>query len=196
MSYLILILVFFLSNSGYSQILVDETWGSNTRYSTKSLSEGALKSNKRIGIQGTLAGAAGLAGLNLDMNLTKSFAFSLGLGVSRGFQSYNMHIKRSLGEGDFIPYFVAGYSRWYSGEGAGEVKRTSPPILANKFLSGRERATGVFTKDIIYPGFGLQYLLSEGDLQGLGFFAEALMLVDVNDFLAGGTGGIGTIFYF
>ncbi|MCB0351335.1 MAG: hypothetical protein KDD38_09145 [Bdellovibrionales bacterium] len=197
MKILVAAFITLCATSSLAQILVDEGWGSSSRQSLNSFSGSeALKAVKKIGIQTTLAGATGLAGLNLDINFTQDFAFSMGVGISRGFQAFNAHIKRSLGSGNVAPYFVGGYSRWYSVGAEERVERTSPPLLANKFLTAKERATGIFAKDIIYPGLGLQYLITDGEMQGLGFFAEVMMLVDVNDLLAGGTGGIGSIYYF
>lgn len=176
---------------------IDETWGSKSSASMRSFdSAGDLKKSKKMGLQTTLAGATGLLGLNLNLNFTKNFEFSLGVGVSRGFRSFNTHIKTPMGGKSFSPYFVGGYSRWSSSGSEDGVQSTSPSVLAKKFLSGHERRTGEFAENIIYPGLGLQYVQLEGELQGMGLFAEILMLVDIEDFLTGPTAGVGAIYYF
>ncbi len=196
MKKIIAMMVCMYATTSFAQILIDESRGGFSRQRLETYSGGqSFKSVKKVGIQTTLGGATGLFGINLDLNFTKDFAFSMGVGTSRGFQSFNAHIKKSLGSGSLAPYFVAGYSRWYA-KGDGSIEHSSPPLLANKFLTGREKATGTFAKDIIYPGFGLQYVNTSGDWQGLGFFAEAMMLVNINDLLAGGSGGLGSIYYF
>lgn len=176
---------------------IDETWGSHLRSETRAFTDiESLKRSKKMGIQTTLSGATGLLGVNLNLNFTSDIEFSLGVGVSRGFRSFNAHIKRSLGGNSFSPYFVGGYSRWYSGVSGDELEHSSPAVLANKFLTARERQTGKFAENIIYPGLGLQYLQLSGELQGVGLFAELLMLVDLDDFITGPTAGLGANYYF
>lgn len=176
---------------------VDETWGSRIHADLKSdQSDFHLKKTKKLGLQTTFAGATGLFGLNLDINFAEDFAISLGYGFSRGFDAINVHFKRALGGTGFIPYFVAGYSRWFSKGEPGEIQNTAPSILSGKFLSRRERETGIFSENIIYPGLGIQYINADGEWQGLGFFAEVLLLLDIDDFQAGPTAGIGSIYYF
>ncbi|OFZ18039.1 MAG: hypothetical protein A2Z20_07965 [Bdellovibrionales bacterium RBG_16_40_8] len=191
------LIIIFLVPSLHAAIEVDETWWSGSRVANNSFTSGiALKKTKKMGIQTTFAGATGLAGLNIDLNFSEDFALSVGYGVSRGFQAINIHAKQSLGGTSFIPYFVWGYSNWHAHGRESGVYNTSPAILAAKFLDAKEKRTGVFAKNIVYPGLGIQYINLSGDWLGLGFFAEVLALVDINDFLAGPTAGIGTIYYF
>ena len=190
-------LVVLSSSRLFADSEIDETWLSGSRANKNTFDSGlALKRTKKMGIQTTFAGATGLVGLNADLNFAEDFAVSIGYGVSHGFQAFNIHVKESLGGKNFIPYFVGGYSRWYAHGREGGAHNTSPAFLADKFLSAHERRTGDFSKDIIYPGLGLQYLNIDGDWRGLGFFAETLFLVNLNDFLASATAGLGTIYYF
>jgi hypothetical protein len=156
----------------------------------------SFKHRKKMGISATLAGATGLVGTNLDLNIFEDFAISIGGGVSRGFGCYNAHVKQTLGGGEnFQPYFAMGYSRWFS-NGGGPIDQTSPSFVANKFLSDNAKATGKFAENIIYPALGLQYVNINGDLRGLGFFGEALVLMDLNNLAVAPTLGIGSILYF
>jgi hypothetical protein len=203
MRYIIVLVATFLTTQAFAQILIDES-GSSSRWLGNSVrselsqfsSVESLRGLKRMGLSATVAGATGLIGTNMHLNFTRDFTFSLGIGMSHGFQSFNMHIKQSLGGETVMPYFVAGYSRWYTNGPEGTVDRTSPPMMGKKFLSARERQTGEFAENIIYPGLGLEYVTLSGDWQGMGFFAEALFLLDIDDFVAGGTAGVGTIYYF
>jgi len=156
---------------------------------------GALKHKKKMGVSATFAGATGLLGTNLDMNIFQDFAVSVGGGVSRGFQALNVHVKQTFGGVSFQPYMAIGYSRWYS-NGNGPVNQTSPGFVADKFLSASERASGRFAENIVYPAFGSQYLFLNGDLRGLGFFGEVLMLMDLNKIALAPTLGVGSIYYF
>ncbi len=155
----------------------------------------SFKRKKKMGISMTLAGATGLVGMNLDLNIFEDFAISLGGGLSHGFNAINFHVKQTLGGETFQPYFAFGYSRWYS-NGGGPVNQTSPPIVGNKFLSESQKHSGEFAENIIYPAIGLQYINLKGDYQGLGFFGELLMVMDINNLAVGPTAGIGSIYYF
>lgn len=177
-------------------ILVDETWGAAQTHGSVLGASDSLKTTKKMGIGTTLAGATGLFGLNLEINFTSDLAFSMGAGVSRGFQSFNMNIKKTLGGDSWLPYFVGGYSRWFSSEQEGGVEQTAPSVLAKKFLSAREKQSGRFSENILYPGLGLQYLNRSGEWLGLAFFIEVLFLVDIDDLATGATGGIGSVYYF
>ncbi len=155
----------------------------------------SFKRKKKMGISTTFAGATGLIGVNLDLNIFEDFAISLGGGVSHGFNSYNIHVKQTLGNDAFQPYFAFGYSRWFS-NGGGPVDHTSPSLVVNKFLSEGAKHSGQFAENILYPAIGLQYVNLTGDYQGLGFFGELLMVMDMNNLAVGPTAGVGSIFYF
>lgn len=176
---------------------IDETWGSGIRSEARQFdSISSFKKSNKMGLQTTLAGATGLLGLNLNINFTESFEFSLGFGISRGFHSFNGFVRLPMGGTTVSPYFVTGYSRWAAGGSEDGVQNTSPSILAKKFLSSHERKTGEFAENIIYPGLGVQYLQLSGDFEGCGLFAEVLMLVDLDDFVTGPTAGLGAAYYF
>lgn len=193
-----LILISAYSQMARAQILIDEGWGAASRLKQSSTysSGSGLKATKKIGISATFAGPVGLFGTNLDINFTEDFALSLGVGLSQGFNSFNVHMKRTLGGESFQPYFAAGYSRWSARGNEGSVEQTTPGVLADKFLSDREKRTGEFVENIIYPGLGLQYLTLDGDWQGLGVFAELQVLLDLDDIAVGTTASVGSIYYF
>lgn len=155
----------------------------------------SLKQKKRMAVTASLAGAHGLAGINLDVNLTGDLAVGIGMGASRGFNSFNLNVKQTLGGTHFLPYFVGGYSRW-TNDGGENVDRSSPGFFAKEFLSSRERATGEFAENIFYPGAGIQYIVTEGDWTGYGTYFEVLYLIDIDDFQAAMTGGLGASVYF
>jgi hypothetical protein len=194
----VLLSFLFIVQTASAQILVDETWGGGRLGTTSSSfsSVSSLRKTKKLGLQTTVAGAAGLLGLNMEVNLNENFAISMGPGVSRGFRSFNAHVKKFMGGNRFSPYFVGGFSRWYSSAREEGVESTTPEFVEKKFLTGRERRTGKFAENIIYPGLGLQYLKTSGDWSGLGFFGEILFLVDIDDLETSPTAGVGSIFYF
>jgi hypothetical protein len=186
------------------QAKIDETWYSIPTAGTSSITRSddvedsvgtSIKGERRMGLSTTFAGAIGLAGLAIDLNLTERFSYSIGLGGARGFQSFNMNIRNYFSSNNFQTYFTAGYSRWYSSSGD-KVTSTSPPFMAKKFLSAKERASGNFSENIIYPGLGAQYISPSGEWKGFGFYFEALYLLDIEDFEAAPTAGLGATYLF
>ncbi len=176
---------------------IDETWGSRLRTNSKTFSDAeSFRRSNKMGVQTTVLGGTGLLGFSLNFNITEDFEFSFGMGVSRGYRSFNGYVKRSLGSGAFSAYVVGGYSRWFNDGAEDGVKNTTPGILAKKFLSARERHTGDFAENLIYPGVGVQFLNLSGEWAGAGLFAEVLMLIDIEDFVAGPTAGLGANYYF
>lgn len=195
----ILFLLLSYITSADAQILIDEGWGSASKLKSESrtFTDGSsLRSKKRVGLGASFVGAVGLVGVNLNINFTPDYVFSFGVGQSHGFQTANASLKSILGGKTLQPYFVTGYANWRADGDSENMEDTSPAILANRFLSRRERETGRFSEHVFYPGIGLEYLNTNGSLQGLSYYAEALWLVDVDDLQMGATGGIGTIYYF
>ena len=198
--YLLVLLAFCSSHSFVqAQILVDESWEPPKSQTFSRASENLssdLKAIKKVGVGSTLAGATGLLGVNIHVNFSKDFTFVIGAGQSRGFQAFNMHFKSIFGGRSFQPYFSGGYSRWFASQDGERVDRTSPPLVKKKFLSSKEINSGNFSEHIIYPGLGVEFINLDGDWRGLSFFAEALLLIDIDDLQTGATAGLGTVYYF
>lgn len=192
----VLSVTFFLSVNASAAI--GDTWGGQSRIEIENFNTSAdLKRKKKAGVGTSLAGALGLVGLNLNINFAEDFTFVVGYGVSHGFHAVNMNFKQSLGGEALTPYFSGGFSRWFSrGEEGETLEKTTPSFLKEKFLSAKEIRTGQFAENIIYPGFGLEYMNTKGDWQGLSFYVEILYLLDIDDLEAAPTAGIGTNFYF
>jgi hypothetical protein len=178
---------------------VDETWfsvsNSNSQSRAEFASASSMKEKRRMGVSTHFTGAVGLSGLSLDLNLTSRLSASIGLGASRGFQSFNMHFRNYFSGKNFTPYFTGGYSRWYSNDRE-RVGNTAPAFFSKKFLSGGELRKGEFAENILYPGFGAQYMNLSGEWAGFGYYMEALYLVDMDDLVAAPTVGVGINYLF
>lgn len=192
-----LVVISIMIASGTCFASIDETWGSGVNTLGTTFNSGAeLKGLKKIGVGTTAAGAMGLLGLNLFINFSPDFTLSLGYGFSRGFNSANINFRYAMGGDQLIPYFTGGYSRWFSTQDDEPVGKTSPSFFKNRFLNSKERATGQFGENLLYPGIGLEFLNKGGEWSGLSFFAEVIYLLDIDDFEAAPTAGIGTVLYF
>src|SRR4051812_45459311 len=122
------VLFLFMSSAATAAILVDETWGSAGKTSASFSDVPGLRKMKKLGLATTLAGATGLLGLNLEINATPELSVSIGTGISRGFQAFNLNVKHFWGGQAFAPYFVGGFSRWYAHGDSDGVQQTSPSI--------------------------------------------------------------------
>ncbi len=156
----------------------------------------SFKSEKKVGISTTVGGAMGLVGLSLNLNFTPETTFSIGSGMSQDFSALNMNIKTDLTSGAFQAYFVGGISRWFSNSRNSNAKNASPSFFYSKFLSPEERKTGVFAKNLVYPGLGLQYTDLGGRFEGFGIFSEVIALMDLSSLTVVPTAGLGAVYYF
>jgi len=197
LSYILgLVVLTMVATTSFASILIDESAPVGNRYKRSRDLETDLKAKKKVGVSSTVAGAFGLFGVGIDLNFTRDVAFSIGAGLSQNFSAFNMNMKFALSDGSFQPYFVGGISRWSANGSNGEITHSTPGFLESKFLSDSERRSGKFAKNIIYPGLGLQYLNTSGDLEGLGYFAEVLMMMEISSLAVAPTGGVGAIYYF
>lgn len=174
------------------------------RSSLKSIYEGQtftstddLRSRRRVGLGATTAGATGLLGAFIELNLTPSNSAITAFGGGPGFSAFNFQWKHVFGGESFAPYAGVGYARWYSASGnEGNIHRTTPSVLGARFLTEEQKKSGEFTVDLINPSIGLQYNQLQGDYAGMGLFAEIDFLTKVPDFSPVPTGALGILYYF
>lgn len=205
----ILMLVHLASNSARAAILIEE--GGQPVRSTKKIHIPAAKSvegasygdgfemrmQRRVGVGLSGAGPLGVGGVNLELNLSPDLSFIGGFGGGKGFQSFTMQFKHVFGGGFFMPYFMGGYARWYSvGKKDSMESTTSPAFLGEKFLSDSDKLKGQYSVNLLYPGIGVQFTQHSGPWAGSSVYVEAVMLLDVEDFVAAPTGTIGYLYYF
>lgn len=156
-----------------------------------------MRSLRRVGIGLSGAGPLGGAGANIELNFTPSVGILTGFGGGPGYQSFTVQIKHILGGTSLMPYLGGGFARWYSfGVPGRPISDTTPGFLRTKFLSPRQLADGRIAENLLYPNLGLQYLTLAGPYAGSSVYAEILMLVDLDDFVAAPTGTVGYLYYF
>lgn len=154
-----------------------------------------FRKKRKVGVGVGMAGVHGLLGINFELNFTPETSLITGFGISRGFREYHFAVKRALGGKRFLPYLSAGLTNWSSSLGD-SLNESSPGFFVKRFLSNKEKQSGNFSETIIYPGLGVQYLVLDGEWAGTTFYAELLMMIDIDDFLAEPNGGIGMMYYF
>jgi hypothetical protein len=155
-----------------------------------------LQNSRRMGVGTVLSGATGLLGAHMHFNLGHDFNIGAGYGGSTDMKAFTVYFRHLLTNSTLSFYWTAGYARWWS-SGSKELKSTTPDYLSERFLSGSEKVSGKFTEHIVYPGLGLQfYNLGGGEYEGLSFFAEGLLMSDIEDLRVNPALGLGAMLYF
>lgn len=191
----IILLLIFLPVSAWSARQRMATIDSQT--SKLALDGTEFRQKRRVAIGSTLGGAAGIAGINLDLNLTDHTSLSLLYGAGNPFQSFGFAIKRYVSGESFLPYLSAGYVSWsHRRANSRAVDHTTPEILGSRFLNASEKSKGQFGENIIFPGLGLQYVQLSGPWAGFAMNLELQALIDVDDFQTAATGALGAAYYF
>ena len=75
----------------------------------------------RWGSAGGLPAFFGVTGVNLEINFTPELSLMGGFGMGKGFQNYNLQVKRVLGKNSFLPYVFAGFTHWSGTGTSGDV---------------------------------------------------------------------------
>ena len=175
-----------------SETSLSENFGGGTYDSTLS-----MRAQRRVGAGLQIGGQAGMAGINLELNITPENSALLGFGGGPKYNSFSLAWKYIFGGNMFAPYFSTTLSRWYNaGKGSANFNDSNPSFLVNKFLTADERRSGVFGKDLLIPAFGLQMNLLKGKYAGFSVYTEIMMAINLDGFDQVPTGTMGTMYYF
>ncbi|MCC6278163.1 MAG: hypothetical protein IT289_09645 [Oligoflexia bacterium] len=155
-----------------------------------------LRKIRRVGVGAQAAGALGMGGLMLELNISPKWSFDVGFGGGSGYQAVSFSSKYVLAGDYFMPYVGLGYSHWRTTRNLGKIEKTTPSIIGEKLLSQGERDGGEFQKHILSPGIGLQFLQLKGEWAGSSLYAEITVLLEASLFVAAPTGAIGFLYYF
>ena len=184
----LLITVFFNAISWAKEAEPEAHYNDYRRYN--------LRHYKKMGIGLSAAGALGLVGLKLEINFTPEYSLVSGFGGGLGYRSYTFQIKRTFGYRVFSPYVSVGFANWSSEKEKNVRRQQVPSFFSSKFLSSHEKVNGKFSKNIIYPGLGVQVMEVHGNWEGLTLYIEGLLLVDIEDAVYQPRGGLGLTYYF
>jgi len=153
-----------------------------------------LKAHKRLGVGAMIGGAAGLIGLNAEINVVPEDAAIAGLGFGSGYTSFNLGWKHNF-EGYYLsPYTKVGYSKWFN-TGSGGQSADSSSVL-KRVLNDEEIRNNRFNADFLVGSFGLEYNQLEGELAGMNLFGEVAMMAEVKRGVFVPTGAVGITYYY
>lgn len=153
-----------------------------------------MKAYKRFGFGLASGGATGLLGLNVEINLDSTEAVVIGLGTGPSYNSFNLGWKHNF-EGNYLsPYTKVGYSKWFNSPGSSSSAGESD--ILKRVLTADEIKNNRFSADFIVASAGLEYNQLEGDLSGVNFFGELVMLAEIEKTIVIPAGAIGIIYYY
>jgi hypothetical protein len=155
-----------------------------------------LRAKKRVGVGISTAGQLGLVGFTAELNFAVDDSAVVGFGTGGAYNSITGQWKHTFSAGKIAPYTTLGYSRWYGNGQGGDVNKTSPGFLSQKFLSDSEKITGKFGKDLFIPSAGLQYYLLSGPYVGASVFVEVMLIINASNLDSAPTGSLGMAYYF
>lgn len=166
-----------------------------TEYKPKTAANGlALRELRRAGVGFVAAGELGLLGAKVELNLTPLWSVSGAFGGSRDFSAFSFQAVRYMNGTNFLPYMGAGIARWHGNPG--NKSSTTPSVLADTLWNSSDKQKGRVRELLLTPKLGLQYLTTSGPYAGYGFFAEVVVLVDIQDLVMAPTGSLGLSYYF
>ncbi|MEM7646019.1 MAG: hypothetical protein AAF203_03835 [Pseudomonadota bacterium] len=153
---------------------------------------------RKMGIGVAMAGAYGLVGGVVGIHFHPQWSVDLGFGGGSHFQSYGFRVKKMLLlSSPLNPYIGLGFNRWHrSTTRPMNADSVSPGFVNGQFLSDEDRRTGNIDEKLIHGSLGIQYVFTEGEWEGYGFYLEALLLVSAVDRDSAPTGSIGLNYFF
>ncbi len=153
-----------------------------------------MKSYKTFGLGLLMGGATGLLGLNAEINLDPTEAVVIGLGAGPSYNSFNLGWKHNFIGNYLSPYTKVGYSKWFNSPGSSNSAGQSD--ILKRVLSDDEIKNNRFSADFLVGSVGLEYNQLEGDLSGVNFFGELVMMAEVEKITLIPSGAVGIIYYY
>lgn len=155
-----------------------------------------LKRHKRFGMGVSLGGANGVLGLNTELNLDPENALVLGLGTGPGYGTINMLWKYNYESRYLSPYTKLGYSKWFrAGRGVAGGGATESEVL-RRVYSDQDLRAGRFDADFLVTGLGAEYNQLEGEMAGVNFYGEVLLMSELKTARVVPTGAVGMIYFY
>lgn len=197
-SKLALVAALFVSSAAYAQESNQNILNIRKNYDADGVeiydSNYHLRDFKKFGIGTQVGGVAGVFGVNGEFNLDLANAVVMGFGLGPGYQTYNARWKYSF-EGRYLsPYTTAGYAKWFNS--TGNKSATKDSAVLNRVLTQSEKETGRFGTDFIVAGGGLEYNQLEGEMSGITFYGEIILMHEIKRATMVPTGGLGITYLF
>lgn len=153
-----------------------------------------LKKHKKIGLGISIGGASGALGFNSELNLDSENALVAGLGVGPNYGTFNLLYKRNF-EGLYLsPFAKFGYSKWFSA--SNNTTSAGNSDFIKRIFSDAEIKSGKFDTDLLITTFGAEYNQLEGELAGVNFYGELVMMTEIKSAKLTPSGAVGLIYFY
>ncbi len=151
-----------------------------------------MKNYKKIGLGLMVGSSTGMLGLNGEVNLDANEALVVGFGTGQSYGTYMVGWKHNFESQYLSPYTKVGYAKWFNSSG----KSASDSDVLKRLFTEQELQEGRFDANFIVGGIGLEYNQLEGELAGVNFFGELIMMEEVAKSTFIPNGGVGIIYYY
>ena len=153
-----------------------------------------MKNYKKIGLGVSTGGMTGGFGFNLEVNIQPEDALAVGIGMGKAYNTFHIAWKHNY-EGAYLsPYTKAGYSNWFN-TNSSNGDASSSDIL-RRVLSESQIKENKFSANFLAGGMGLEYNQLEGELSGVNFYGELMVLGELNSSVYLPTAGVGLTYFY
>jgi len=153
-----------------------------------------MRNFKKFGVGAQVGGVAGTFGVNGELNLENLNTLIVGIGMGQSYNTFNVRWKKSLESQYLSPFATAGYSKWYN---SGDSSKTyNESEILKRVLTEDEKREGRFGADFLVGSLGLEYNQLEGEMSGVTFYGELVLLMEAKRASVVPTGSVGISYLF
>ena len=153
-----------------------------------------MKKYKKIGMGISLGGSGGVVALNGELNLNPQDALVVGLGTGPNYGTFNLLWKKNYQAEYLSPFFKVGYSKWFNSSKGSLVSDNSGVL--KQIYSTKDIVEGRFDADFAVASIGAEYNQLEGELSGVNFYGELVLLTEVKKTVMVPSGAVGIIYFY
>lgn len=200
MKLLIIVLAFFFTTAAFAQteLTNQSVFSKSQKFDNEGVelydSNYELKTYKKIGLGVSTGGLTGGLGFNLEVNIQPADALAFGIGGGKAYNSFHIAWKHNYEAAYLSPYTKVGYSNWFNSNGS-SADASSSDIL-KRVLSENQIKENKFSANFLAAGMGLEYNQLEGELAGVNFYGELMVLGELNSSVYLPTAGLGLTYFY
>lgn len=153
-----------------------------------------LKNYKKIGLGVSTGGLTGGFGFNLEVNLKPQDALGFGIGMGKAYNTFHIAWKHNYESAYLSPYTKVGYANWFNSNGSNNEAISSD--ILKRVLSENQIKENKFSANFLAAGMGLEYNQLEGELSGVNFYGELMVLGELNSSVYLPTAGVGLTYFY
>lgn len=153
-----------------------------------------LKNYKKLGLGISTGGLSGGFGFNLEVNVQPQDAIAFGLGTGMAYNTFHIAWKHNFESNYLSPYTKAGYANWFNANSPNGDASSSD--ILKRVLTENQIKNNKFSANFIAAGMGLEYNQLEGELSGVNFYGELMVLGELNSSVYLPTAGLGLTYFY